>query len=253
MSRLLGYARVSTNDQNVDTQREILKEAGCEFIYSEIISGKDTDRTELQYLLSEIKEGDIVVITSLDRLARSVRDLLNLVETFDEKGVKLKSLKKGEDVIDPSTSTGKFMMTVLVAVADLERELIRERQLAGIAKAKAEGKYKGRALIETPDNFREVYERCYKLKDGDPNKITAAKAMEILKLKKSTFYRMCKEQPDYDELRKIPKWVSDIDTKVEDINRYKERSRKEQVELQVQLIEAQEKLKQYETTQAQQE
>ena len=246
MGRLLGYARVSTKEQSTDLQREKLINAGCEFIYSENMSGGNDNRQELQNLLSEIKEGDTVIVTSMDRLARSIKDLYNMLEIFDKKDVRLKSLKSGEEHLDPKNPTGKLMITILGAIAEFERQLIRERQKNGIERAKAEGKYKGRARIETPDNFREVYERCYKLKDGDPNKITASKAMEILKLKKSTFYRMCKEQPDFDELRKIPKWVSDIDTKVEDINRYKERSRKEQAELQAQLIEAQEKLKQYE-------
>jgi DNA invertase Pin-like site-specific DNA recombinase len=142
MSTLIGYARVSTTDQNADIQLDKLKAAGCAVIRQEKVSGRSRDgREELATVLSFIRPGDTLTVTKLDRLGRSTRDVLNLVHELEEKGAHLR-------VLEPAISTegpmGKVMLTVLGMVAEMELGFIRERQLAGIAKAKKAGVYKGR-------------------------------------------------------------------------------------------------------------
>ena len=140
---LVGYARTSTIEQQagLDSQIRDLKLAGVEKIYSEQISSV-ARRAELDQLIEFVREGDTVIVTKLDRLARSVRDLMALVDTLNAKKVGLRILSMA---MDTSTATGKLMLTVLGGVAEFERELMLERQREGIAKAKAEKKYKGRA------------------------------------------------------------------------------------------------------------
>ena len=143
MSNVYGYARVSTQDQDLSLQECELREAGCTIVKSEKITGTTTEgREALKTLLEFMGEGDTLVVTRMDRLARSAVDLLNIVEQMKEKGVSLRILKQN---IDTSTSEGKLFLTMLAGFAEFETELRRERQLEGIARAKAEGKYKGRA------------------------------------------------------------------------------------------------------------
>ena len=139
---LLGYARVSTRDQDLTIQREALEAAGCERIREEKASAKSQNgRPELENLLDFIRDGDILVITRLDRLARSVFDLQHIANKLREKGAGLKVL---EQPVDTTTSAGRMFYTILGAFAEFELDIRRERQMEGIAKAKAEGKYKGR-------------------------------------------------------------------------------------------------------------
>lgn len=140
-ANVIGYARVSTEDQNLDTQLEQLKGAGCHRIYQEKVSGVKRDRPELSALLDYVREGDTVVVCKLDRIARSTKHLLDIVETLQSKGVTFKVLNIQ---LDTSTPTGKLMLTMLGAIATFEREMMLERQAEGIAKAKQEGVYKGR-------------------------------------------------------------------------------------------------------------
>src|SRR5918993_4735186 len=140
----IGYARVSTLDQDHDTQKARLRAAGCEIIRAEKVSGKSrTGRDELASILEFIRAGDELVVVKLDRLGRSTRDVLNLVHELDQKGAALR-------VLEPEISTagpmGKVMLTVLGMVAEMELGFIKERQKAGIEKAKAEGVYKGRPV-----------------------------------------------------------------------------------------------------------
>ena len=140
----IGYARVSTTDQNTDTQAERLKAVGCAVIRKEKISGKSRDgRSELATVLEFIRPGDVLTVVKLDRLGRSTRDVLNLVHELEQKGAHLR-------VLEPAISTdgpmGKVMLTVLGMVAEMELGFIKERQLTGIAKAKAAGVYKGRPV-----------------------------------------------------------------------------------------------------------
>ncbi|MBL4537148.1 MAG: recombinase family protein [Oceanicaulis sp.] len=138
----IGYARTSTADQEagLEAQERDLKKAGAERLYAEQVSSVAT-RDELKAALDYLRDGDTLVVTKLDRLARSVRDLMDIVETIEAKGATLEIIEMNLDTASP---TGKLILGVLGSVAQFEREIMLERQREGIAKAKAEGKYKGR-------------------------------------------------------------------------------------------------------------
>jgi DNA invertase Pin-like site-specific DNA recombinase len=139
---LIGYARTSTTDQDagLEAQERDLRAVGVERLYSEQVSSVAT-RAQLELALDYVREGDSLVVTKLDRLARSVHDLCNIVKRIEAKGASLRILAMN---LDTSTPTGKLMLNVLGSVAQFEREVMLERQREGIAKAKSEGKYKGR-------------------------------------------------------------------------------------------------------------
>lgn len=142
MGKMYGYARVSTTDQNPAIQEEVLYKAGCITVKSERMSGTTLKgRENLNLLLEFISEGDTLVVTRIDRLARSVKDLQDIVHLLREKGAHLQAT---EQPIDTSTAAGNAFLSMLGVFAEFETSLRRERQLEGIAKAKAEGKYKGR-------------------------------------------------------------------------------------------------------------
>jgi len=178
----IGYIRISTADQNTARQEVLMKELGVEQVYIDRMSGKNTDRPELKRMMSFVREGDTVIVESISRFARNTRDLLSLVEELVAKRVEFISEK---EAIDTATPTGKFMLTVFGAVAELEREYTLQRQKEGIAIAKENGIYKGRKPIER-DNFASVISLW---KQG---KITAVEAMKHLDMKPSTFYRKVK-------------------------------------------------------------
>ncbi|BDW99217.1 recombinase family protein [Maricaulis maris] len=140
---LIGYARTSTADQEagLDAQKRELLAAGAEKVFSEQVSSIGS-RYTLDEALSYIRDGDVLMVTKLDRLARSIRDLMEIVDTIREKGAELRILSMD---LDTSSATGKLMLGILGSVAEFEREIMLERQREGIAKAKAAGKYKGRA------------------------------------------------------------------------------------------------------------
>ncbi|MCT4595066.1 MAG: recombinase family protein [Anaeromicrobium sp.] len=177
----LGYIRVSTLEQNEGRQRVLMEEKNIEKIFIDKCSGKDTNRPKLKEIMEYAREGDIIHIESFSRLARSTKDLLELVDYFKSKGVSLVSFKEN---LDTTTPTGKLMLTMIGAIAEFERECLLERQREGIALAKAEGKYKGRKKIDFPEEWEAIYNK-YKIRD-----ITATKAMELLDLKRNTFYRL---------------------------------------------------------------
>ena len=140
--RVYGYARVSTSDQDLSVQLDALKAAGCDLIREEKISGTSRKgRTELETLLAFLREGDTLVVTRVDRLARSVKDLQDIVHELKAKGI---TLKATEQPIDTSTPAGKAFLDMLGVFAEFETNLRRERQMEGIAKAKVKGVYKGR-------------------------------------------------------------------------------------------------------------
>jgi DNA invertase Pin-like site-specific DNA recombinase len=147
----IGYARVSTTDQNLDLQSNALTEYGCTTIYKEKISGKNTDRPELKKLLESLRKGDQVVVWKLDRLGRSLRDLVDLVAMFNEKGVNFISL---HDHIDTTTATGRFTFNIFASLAEFEREIIRERTKAGLVAARARGKKGGRPSGLSPEKMQ---------------------------------------------------------------------------------------------------
>ena len=149
------YVRVSTAEQNEARQREALAVRGIDKWFIEKASGKNTDRPEFQKMLDWVREGDTIYIHDLSRIARSTKDLLDLLDVLREKGVALVSDKES---IDTSTATGKLLVTMVAAINEFERANLLERQREGIAIAKREGKYKGRKAVTVPDLPRH-YER----------------------------------------------------------------------------------------------
>ena len=180
----IGYIRVSTREQNTMRQEALMEALGVDEVYIDRMSGKNTNRPELQKMMEYVRKGDTVIVESISRFARNTRDLLELVEQLTAKGVEFVSKK---EAIDTTTPTGKFMLTVFGAVAELEREYILQRQREGIYIAKELGKYKGRKPIVSPE-FEQV---TAKWRSGT---ITAAEAMRTLHVSKSTFYRRIKQQ-----------------------------------------------------------
>ena len=181
----IGYIRISTADQNTARQELLMEQLGVDEVYIDRISGKNTNRPELQKMMEYVRRGDTVIVESISRFARNTRDLLELVEQLSVKGVEFVSKK---EAIDTTTPTGKFMLTVFGAVAELEREYILQRQREGIAIAKDNGIYKGRKPIQPP----ELEKVMVKWRRGE---ITAAEAMRQMGMSKSTFYRRAKGQP----------------------------------------------------------
>ena len=175
----IGYIRVSTREQNTVRQECLMEQLGVDEVYVDRLSGKNTDRPELKKMLDYVRRGDTVIVESISRFARNTRDLLELVEQLTAKGVEFVSQK---EAIDTTTPTGKFMLTVFGAVAELEREYILQRQREGIAIAKEQGKYTGRKSAQYPD-FDVVVSRWRK------GELTAVQTMKRLGMTSSTFYR----------------------------------------------------------------
>lgn len=159
-----------------------MKSLGVDEVYIDRMSGKNTNRPELKKMMDYVRRGDTVIVESISRFARNTRDLLDLVEQLTVKGVEFVSKK---EAIDTTTPTGKFMLTIFGAVAELEREYILQRQREGIAIAKEQGKYTGRTAKQSPDFERVVGQ-------WNRGEITAVEAMRILKMSKTTFYRRVK-------------------------------------------------------------
>lgn len=176
----IGYVRVSSDEQNTARQEEMMKDLGVEKVYIDRASGKNTDRAQLKAMLSYVREGDVVVVSEISRLARNTMDLLGIIDELTKKGVGFESQKER---IDTETPTGKFMLTVFGAVAELERGYIRSRQREGIELAKARGVYKGRPQSKVDEaKFLAVYKRW---KAGE---ITGVQARAELGMKNNKFY-----------------------------------------------------------------
>lgn len=178
----IGYVRVSTEEQNTARQEIMLRELGVDELFVDRASGKNADRPELNRMMNFVRRGDTVIVESISRFARNTRDLLDLVERLTEKQVEFVSRK---EAIDTTTPTGKFMLTVFAAVAELEREYILQRQREGIAIAKQQGKYRGRPPKAYPD-FERITARWQK------GEITAVQAMKQLGMSKTRFYERVK-------------------------------------------------------------
>ena len=149
----IGYARVSTQDQNLDRQLDSLNAAGCERIFNEKMTGTKSDRPELKMMLMTLRAGDTLVVESFSRLSRSTKDLLALVDQLTEMGVHLVSLKEN---LDTNTATGKMMLTMLSALSQFERDLIAERTVDGLKAARARGRQGGRPRIGTEKEKRQA-------------------------------------------------------------------------------------------------
>ena len=178
----IGYVRVSTEEQNTSRQEIMMRELGVDELFVDRASGKNADRPELNRMMNFVRRGDTVIVESISRFARNTRDLLDLVERLTEKQVEFVSRK---EAIDTTTPTGKFMLTVFAAVAELEREYILQRQREGIAIAKQQGKYRGRPPKVYPD-FERIAARWQK------GEITAVHAMKQLGMSKTRFYERVK-------------------------------------------------------------
>jgi DNA invertase Pin-like site-specific DNA recombinase len=178
----VGYVRVSTTEQNTARQEVMMEQLGVEKIFMDKASGRSRDaRPGLEKMLDFIREGDVVVVESISRFARSTKDLLNLMSELKEKDVQFVSQK---EKIDTSSPQGQFVLTVFGALAQLEADTNAQRQREGIEIAKAEGKYKGRTPIKIEaELFNEIHKKWYN------DEITTQHAMKQLGLSRSTFYR----------------------------------------------------------------
>ena len=161
-----------------------MERLGVEKVYIDMCSGKNADRPKLKEMLEFMREGDVVIVESFSRLARSTKDLLSITDTMTEKGVEFYSQK---ETIDTSTPAGKMLLTILAAISQFERECLLERQAEGIALKKARGEYHGRVPIKVDDKAFEAQYQMWK-----DERITARMAMANLGLKPNTFYRRVK-------------------------------------------------------------
>lgn len=176
--QIVGYVRVSTVDQNVERQLEQLQH--CDELFIDKVSGKDIERPSLQEMMRHIRRGDIIEVTSIDRLARNNIDLQTLVKEINGKGVGVKFLKEGL-IFNPDTednAISKMMLTMLAAISEFERELIRERQREGIALAKAKGKYKGRLPKLSAEEVDQLKQRI----ESGESKSSVAKSLGITRM-----------------------------------------------------------------------
>ena len=180
------YVRVSSSDQNETRQVDAMRDLKIppQNIFIDKQSGKDTKRPQLKNLMATAQAGDKVIVESISRFARNTRDLLELVEQLSAKGVEFISQKEN---IDTATPTGKFMLTVFGAVAELERVHILQRQAEGIAAARRRGVYLGRPIKKTPENFGEL------VKLWEQKEITFKEILERTGLKQATFYNRLRE------------------------------------------------------------
>ena len=177
---LVGYARVSTQDQNPDLQLDALKKAGCEKVYIEKASGAQRDRPELKAAIDYMRAGDTLVVWKLDRLARSIKQLIETIEGLEQRDIGFKSLT---ETIDTTTSGGRLIFHIFAGLAEFERSIIRERTKAGLASARARGRLGGR-----PKKLSETDIEAAKALLSNP-KITVEQAAERLGVAPSTLYR----------------------------------------------------------------
>lgn len=178
----IGYARVSTKDQDLSLQLDALKKEGCTEIFQEKITGTKKDRPELNKLLAHLRKDDIVVVWKLDRLGRSLKDLVQLVSEIQEKGAGLQSL---HDQIDTTTPHGKLTFHLFAALSEFERDIIRERTMAGLASARARGRVGGRpkGLSKKAKDKAMIAEQLYK-----EQKLTTTEICEHLSISRMTLY-----------------------------------------------------------------
>jgi DNA invertase Pin-like site-specific DNA recombinase len=182
---LIGYARVSTDDQNLDLQRDALVRAGCEKIYTDQQSGASTDRLGLTAVLEIARSGDTLVVWRLDRLGRSLKHLIHLVEKLEHQGIGLRSLQEN---IDTTTNGGRLVFHLFGALAEFERNLIRERTQAGLSAARARGRQGGRPKLLDPKK-RELALRLYQERQH-----SIVEICQIMGISKSTLYNYLAEQ-----------------------------------------------------------
>jgi len=176
----IGYARVSTGAQNLDLQTDALKDEGCEKIYTDTLSGATADRPGLQKAMDYAREGDVLVVWRLDRFGRSLKDLIAKVETLKEKGVQFKSLKEH---LDTTSSAGRLQFHIFGALAEFERDLNRERTMAGLRAARARGRTGGRPRALSEEDLPELQAL---MRDPD---VPVRRICERFDISKATLYR----------------------------------------------------------------
>lgn len=179
-SMIYGYAKISTNDQTTSLQKDALEKAGCDRIFTDVASGAKAHRPELDHMLDLLREGDMVVVWKLDRLGRSMQDLVDLMTTFDERGMQFRSLTKS---IDTSTPGGTLVFNIFGSLAQFERDLIRERRRAGHEAARARGRKGGRPAKLDEKQVKEA-RRLYESKTVTVDQIAA-----MMGVGRSTIYR----------------------------------------------------------------
>jgi DNA invertase Pin-like site-specific DNA recombinase len=179
----IGYARVSTHDQKLELQKDELEKAGCERIFEEKISGKTKERPALKDMIEILRQGDSVVVWKLDRLGRSLRDLIDLVAEIQSKGADFISIK---DSINTQTATGRFTFNIFASLAEFEREIIRERTMAGLTAAKARGRMGGRPKGLTKKAMDKAHSALLLY---NSKKKTVDEIAEELGLSRATCYR----------------------------------------------------------------
>jgi len=175
----IGYARVSTHDQNLDLQQDALKQAGCKKVIVDQVSGSVTERPGLQKLKEMLRAGDTLVVWRLDRLGRSINDLIAWVNWLDTAGIGLRSL---QEVIDTTSPSGKLTFHLFAALAEFERQLIQERTQAGLSAARARGRFGGRPKALTPDKQKRALQ-LYREK-----RLTVMEICEMMGISKPTLY-----------------------------------------------------------------
>jgi DNA invertase Pin-like site-specific DNA recombinase len=185
----IGYARVSTRDQNLELQTEALQKFGCEQIFQEKVSAIK-DRPELDRLLSILRPNDVVVVWKLDRLGRSLRHLVDLVEIFKTRGVEFISLN---DNIDTTTPQGRLIFNLFASFAEFERELIRERTLAGLKRARENGRIGGKKKGLSPEAKKKAYAALHLTEQNNlkpvENRISINDIAKVLEVSRATYYR----------------------------------------------------------------
>lgn len=182
----IGYARVSTKDQNLDLQIEALENAGCEKIYQEKISGSAKNRSELDKMMEQFREGDELYVWRLDRLGRSLKNIIALVLSLSDKGIIIKGLVDG---VDTSTINGRLFLNLMASLAEYERELIRERTNAGLQSARARGRTGGRPKGFTKEKISKLLLLRSIYKDMTKSPVEIYKPFG---LSRATFYRYSK-------------------------------------------------------------
>ena len=185
---IIGYCRVSTNDQNLDLQIDSLKKVGCEKIYRDKLTGAKADRPGLKLLLNEVRKDDCIIVWRLDRLGRSLKDLVDIVNKLQDKGISFKSLNEN---IDTTSASGKLIFHIFCSLAEFERALIKERITAGIAAARARGKKLGRKKgISKKAEKISILAAAFYSKNNWP----VSEICEQLNISKPTLYKYLKMQ-----------------------------------------------------------
>jgi DNA invertase Pin-like site-specific DNA recombinase len=179
----IGYARVSTLEQNFNLQLDALRKAGCQKIYKEKVSGAKAERPEFTKLLNDLRKGDTLIVWKLDRLGRSLIHLVDLIDDLTKKGIALKSLN---DPVNTGSSQGRLVLNIFASLAEFERDLIRERTLAGLASARARGRFGGRpkGLTKQAEATACAAKTLYK---GD--KLSVSQICDKLDISKATLYK----------------------------------------------------------------